>query len=70
MVRFIALVLVLVAVGYAYEAQSGRNIGVKAGFKWMSGCALGGYGMATGATTSVGGAVKGMAGGISSSLGN
>lgn len=70
MVRLIAFALVLVAVGYAYEEYSGKSYGIKSTFRSMSGFALGGYGMATGATTSVGGSMKGMATGISSSLGN
>lgn len=63
MLRIIAIVLFVVVGAYGYEAFSGQSIGVgrfvSSLGNGMSGAFAGGYGMALGATTSIGSALVG-----------
>jgi hypothetical protein len=70
MVRLIAIVLVLFAVGFGYEEYTGNSIGVKRLIGGFVGVFGGEYGVATGAATPAFGGLKGIAGSAGAMFGN
>jgi hypothetical protein len=70
MVRFIAIVFILVAAGFGYEEYTGNSIGVKRLIGGFAGFFGGEYGVSTGAATPAFGGLKGLAGSAGAMFGN
>ena len=74
MKRLIAIAVVVLGGGYAYEHYTGHKIGIGSTFKLttgaISGGFAGGYGMAVDTGGSIGSSVGGLAQGVSNSMGS
>lgn len=73
MKRIVVLAVILFGSAFAFEAYSGRDLGVRRMVQVtvgaISGGFAGGYGMATGASQSIGGSVGGLSKGVSNNVG-
>ncbi|MBT8416123.1 MAG: hypothetical protein HKO05_11030 [Erythrobacter sp.] len=70
MVRFIAIFVVLVGLGFAYEEYSGKSVGVKSAIGKVAGFAGFEYGFAAGASTPAFGGMSGLASSAGRMMGN
>ena len=74
MKRLIAIAVIVLGGGYAYENYTGREIGITKTFQLTTGAIAGGfsggYGMAVDAGSSIGGSANGLANGVSGSMGS
>ena len=70
MLRVLALLALLVALGFWYEEFTGNEIGIKRSIKLVSGLVLGEYGVSTGGATGAADGVRGVGGSIGRMFGN